>query len=73
MEDKLTVGDKILWSGGHGTQPFKTARVEKISFKGKKHNILAWKFIWSSEDVLLSLDNGHWCYGKQIKKIQNNS
>lgn len=68
MTQKLKIGDKVLWSGGHGTQPLKTATVENIEFNGKQYGSLPWKYILNSGEILIDLDNGHWCYGKQVKK-----
>lgn len=76
-KELLKVGDKVMWSGSWGKDPAKEAIVEDIELceVGKKYgrpvSSVAWEGVLNrSVNVTVSLDNGHWAYGYQLKPIK---
>lgn len=69
----LHVGDPVEWRGGFGTQPPMIATVsgiEQTAGPGQKYGTdvteLAWPDVLAGFAVV-SLTNGHWCYGHQLR------
>jgi len=74
---RLTVGDKVMWRGAWNTEPPKKVTVESIELcpVGKKHGSDVQSVAWNTIDggkrnVVVTLDNGHWAYGYQLKPIK---
>lgn len=70
----LKVGDKVMWRGAWGTDAPKQAIVEEIetNCNGTKSGISADSVEWNEvtdRNVVVTLDNGHWAYGNQLKEI----
>jgi len=71
---KLKVGDAVLWRGGFGSEPAKTAKVEGIEVckSGEKYGKPVDSVDWATVkngNITVDLDNGHWAYGRQISQI----
>lgn len=75
MSNVLKVGDKVMWRGTFGMDPVKEAVVvgiEVTSTPRTKYGTVVEKTSWNmvkANRTLLSLDNGHWCYGEQVSEI----
>ncbi len=72
MSMLLKVNDTVLWSGSFGTAGFKPAKVEAIDINcdGGKEGDEADEVLWNDvtrDNVVVTLDNGHWAYGDQLK------
>lgn len=70
----LKVGDTVSWRGAWGIDPAKEAIIETIDVncKGSKSGTEVESVEWNEvtrKNVVISLDNGHWAYGDQIKEI----
>jgi hypothetical protein len=75
-EGNVSVGDTVMWRGGWGEDPAKPAVVEgiEINTRGGKDGDPVNTAPWSAmtrENAILSLNNGHWCYGDAIGKLNN--
>jgi hypothetical protein len=75
--DKLKIGDKVMWRGAWNTEPPKEATVVSMELcangtkYGKEVKSVAWETIENAKrSVTVSLDNGHWAYGYQLKPIK---
>jgi hypothetical protein len=72
-EDRLKVGDLVMWGAVWGTQPAKLARVigiEKTAFEHEKCGEAVQSVPWAEVACsIMSLDNGCWCYGDQVSKF----
>lgn len=72
----LYPGDVVLWSGAWGTEEYKKAKVKSITVVepgtkyGDEVGSLHWNFVRKRE-CLIDLDNTHWCWGFQIKRIDD--
>ena len=72
----LYVGDVVLWSGGWGSDPEQKAKVNTITVvePGTKYGddveTLHWNFV-RDRDCILDLDNGHWCWGFQVRRLEH--
>ena len=70
----LKVGDKVMWSGSWGKDSDKEATVTDIEVvkSGEKYGELIDEVPWSivGENTVVTLDNGHWAYGYQIKPVK---
>jgi hypothetical protein len=71
MSNILKIGDKVMWRGA----PSEEAIIEGIELclDGAKYGDAVESVTWSDVkdgNVVVSLDNGHWAYGHQIKKIK---
>ena len=74
MMSKLKVGDTVNWRGSFGYDISHKAIVDgiEINVKGGKEGDPVDEVDWSEvtrENCVVSLDNGHWAYGNQIKPI----
>jgi len=69
---KLAIGDTVTWRGAWGNQEPKEAKVKSIEVcpNGSKYGDQVTSVDWDVVDrnVVISLTNGHWCYGTQITK-----
>lgn len=67
----LHVGQAVEWSGGFGNEPYETAIVIAIELcqDGHKYGQEVKSVLWQeiSNKVVVTLNNGHWAYGTQIK------
>lgn len=75
MSDKLKIGDKVMWRGAWGKEPAEEAIIDGIELcpDGGKYGDAVESVTWSTVKnggVVVSLDNGHWAYGHQIKQIK---
>ena len=72
---KLKVGDTVLWRGGFGSDAPKKAVVEGIEItNGGKYGDAVDEVDWSKvrdRNVTVDLNNDHWAYAYQIKKLPN--
>lgn len=71
---KLKVGDTVRHRGGFGYDSPTNAKVEAIDIncRGGKHGDDVDEVDWSKvtrDNCVVSLDNGHWAYGNQIKPV----
>ncbi len=70
---KLKINDEVSWRGSYGSDAPKTAKVIGIEVNCvKKSGIEVRSVNWNKVDnrsVIVTLDNGHWAYGTQIKPI----
>ena len=70
----LKIGDKVWWRGGFGGDPVKIATVESIEItRGGKYGDAVDEVPWSEvydRNVTVDLDNDHWAYAEQIKRIK---
>jgi hypothetical protein len=68
---KLKIGDKVMWSGGFGTQAHREAKVVSIEDApdGGKYGYSVQEMDWSDVPgrAVVDLDNGHWAYGIQLR------
>lgn len=74
MSKALKVGDVVMWRGGFGDQEPVPAVVTTIEINtgGSKYGTQVESAAWSAitdRDAVISLDNGHWAYGGQIKPL----
>lgn len=71
MEGLLQIGDTVLWRGAWGDWPEREAVVMDIQYtKGAKHGLPVEAIPWAvvkGRDCTVSLDNGYWAYGHQIR------
>jgi len=70
---KLKVGDTVLWRGGFGSDAPKKAVVEGIEItNGGKYgdpvDEVGWEKVYD-RNVTVDLNNGHWAYASQIKRV----
>lgn len=70
----LKVGDTVAWRGAWGTDAPKEAKVTAIesNCNGGKNGIEVDSVEWDEvtrENVVVSLENGHWAYGDQLEEI----
>jgi hypothetical protein len=70
---KLKVGDTVLWRGGFGSDAPKKAVVEGIEItNGGKYGDPVDEVDWTKvydRNVTVDLNNGHWAYASQIKRV----
>jgi hypothetical protein len=75
MNSNLKVGNSVYWSGGFGNDTPKIAKVLSIQWcevgskYGDKQSNIEWNRV-NSRQVVLDLDNGHWCYGTQVEQVE---
>jgi hypothetical protein len=74
MRNTLKTGDSVWVRGGFGTEPRALATVEQIEItNGDKYGTevdeVKWALVYD-RNVVVSLDNGHWAYAEQIKRIR---
>lgn len=71
----LKIGDSVIWRGTWGADPPKEAVVTGIELTEgvrEKYGHAVETVFWTTvrdNRVVVSLDNGHWAYGEQIKPI----
>ncbi len=70
----LKVGDTVSWRGSWGNDALQNAKVLEIDVDcdGGKDGRSVTEVFWSKvtrHNVVVSLDNGHWAYGDQIKRV----
>ena len=74
--DMLKVGDKVMWRGSWGREIPMEATVigiEVTEMPRTKYGIETSAVPWDTvraNCTLLTLDNGHWCYGSQVSPIE---
>lgn len=72
--DSLTVGDTVIWRGGHGTAMPREAvvnAIEVVVTPGDKYGVAVESVPWAActgRGVIIDLVNGHWCYGEQVSR-----
>lgn len=72
----ITVGDKIMWRGGFGKDTPKVATVTGLELTREpreKYGLATQSVTWERVEenrVLFTLDNGHWCYGEQVSRME---
>lgn len=70
----LRIGDEISWRGYWGSGGALPAIVKHIVVEhhggqdGRSVQEVPWSQV-TRENVIVSLNNGHWAYGNQIEKI----
>ena len=74
MSNILKIGDKVMWRGAWGKDPAEEAIIDGIELcpVGAKYGDAVESVSWNdvkNGNVVVSLDNGHWAYGHQIKQI----
>lgn len=72
-KEYLKIGDEVNWRSNWGTDLPKKAIVNEIEIcaVGAKHGKPVKKVSWETINkgkVVVTLDNGHWAYGKQLDK-----
>ena len=73
---ELKNGDTVMWRGGFGADAPKKAVVESMelceegSKYGKPIDSVEWDIVSDGRRVVASLDNGHWCYGEQLREFK---
>lgn len=71
--EKITIGTKVIYRPAWGREQPKTAIVEaidKCKHEGDKYGDSVTEISWRDKDYgTYSLNDGHWAYGYQIKKI----
>jgi hypothetical protein len=74
MNNKLAVGDKVMWRGGFGRDPAREVTIEAIELCESEHE----KYGIDVQEVFLSdknravftLNTGNWAYGTQISQMR---
>ena len=71
---KLKVGDTVIHRGGFGYDAPKKAKIEgiEVNTHGSKEGDDVDECNWSEvtrDNCVVSLDNGHWAYGSQVKPV----
>jgi len=71
----LRVGDPVRWRGAWGSEPEKIARVKNMEVTdhprekyGMDAEEVSWDVVFENR-VVVSLDNGHWAYGEQLRPL----
>lgn len=70
----LNVGDSVYWSGTWGNDPECVVKVQGITDNknGSKGGPSIKSIPWAKIDgrnIIVDLDNGHWAYGDQLRRI----
>lgn len=71
----LKIGDEVKWSGSWGSNPEEVVTVTNIllcNYPGDKEGQNVSEVGWfrvKEREVIVDLDNGHWAWGFQIKKL----
>jgi hypothetical protein len=71
----VAVGDTVLWRGGFGEDPAVSAKIKgiEVNTRGGKDGDSVPCAPWEEmrrDNAIIDLDNGHWCYGDAIDKIE---
>jgi hypothetical protein len=71
--DKIKVGDTVMWRHGWGKDPAKEAVIESIDLCSQPHEKYGQDVpevdIEDKDRCCFSLKNGHWAYGTQIDPL----
>ena len=72
MSDLLRIGDTVRWRGAWGHDPERRATITAIEWvePGQKYgdpHITAMPWAEVRVHAVVTLDNGHWAYGDQIR------
>lgn len=62
------LGDNVLWSHAWGKLEPRKARILSIESAGTGEEVTEGE---TTEEYLVTLDNGHWAYGWQITEVLN--
>ena len=71
----ITIGDTVMWRGGFGKDEPIEATVTGLELTRDprtKYGLATESSTWerAREDrLLVTLDNGHWCYGSQVSPL----
>jgi hypothetical protein len=72
---KLRVGDKVRWRGNWGTGGSMVVEVVSIEHveSGEKFGENVEEIDWDkvADEIVVTLDNGHWAYGYQLRPVLN--
>lgn len=74
-DNTLYINDTVMWSGGFGNDPYKPAKVLGIQYcevdekYGEEVQDINWNDV--KDHAVVDLDNGHWAYGSQLKKMED--
>jgi hypothetical protein len=70
---KLKIGDRVNWRGAWGTEATQVVTVVSMEVNCvEKYGMEADEVEWSEcfdRSVVVTLDNGHWAYGNQLKPL----
>ena len=73
MNNKLKIGDKVIWRNGWGASAPVEAEIESIeNYCVGKYGTSVTEVDWSEcidRSVIVMLTNGHWAYGFQLERI----
>jgi hypothetical protein len=76
-QERLMVGDEVLWRGSWGKDPAKITKVTGIelcdgrSKYGVPVNSIEWKGVLNGNvNITVDLSNGNWAYGTQINPLK---
>ncbi len=77
--ETLTIGDEVLWRGSWGQDPEQVVRVTGIqvndrngSKEGNPVDFIRWDEV-TDRNVILDLNNSHWCWANQIAPYYNDA
>ena len=74
MNKTLKIGDQVFWRGGFGSESVRIATVIGIEVtNGEKYGDDVEEVLWDEvygRNVTVDLDNDHWAYADQIKRIR---
>mgnify|MGYP001185293295 FL=1 len=77
--ETLTIGDEVLWKGSWGQEPEQVVRVTGIqvnerngSKEGDPVDFINWDKV-TDHNVILDLNNRHWCWAHQITPYYNDA
>jgi len=69
----VKVGDTVMWSGSFGSapeQPAKITQIDHCSGPHSKYGVPVEQVeVGELRNCCVSLDNGHWAYGTQLRPI----
>ena len=72
MDDLLRIGDTVRWRGAWGQNPPRRVVVVRIERcpEGTKYGEFVIEIPWRDvpDRCVVDLDNGHWAYGDQISR-----
>ena len=74
MNKTLKIGDQVFWRDGFGSESVRMATVIGIEVtNGEKYGDDVEEVLWDEvygRNVTVDLDNDHWAYADQIKRIR---
>ena len=74
MNNTLEIGDQVFWRGGFGADKVRMATVIGIEVTNvEKYGDDVEEVLWEEvhgRNVVVDLDNNHWAYAEQIKRIR---